>query len=151
VLAEIARLLQTGGVTAHVIETDSEHPLTLLAKAQPELYRRYLIEPDGHVGLELVPAVIERFRRHGLEPIEAIPMETASFHPRLIVKWFRNEYAERNNEVARLVEQASAILASPPRLALTEIRLGVRQRLIGRREDPRRAQFLALACRKQAR
>jgi SAM-dependent methyltransferase len=149
VIAEIARLLRPGGLTVHVIETDSEHPLVKLAKADPALYRRHLIEPDGHVGLELAPAAIERFRRHGLEPLETAPMETGPFHPRLLLKWFGAGYAERDERFARLAARARRTLASPVRLALTEIWLGARQRLIGRREDARLAQFLALVCRKQ--
>jgi SAM-dependent methyltransferase len=149
VLSEIARVLRPGGVTAHVIETDSEHPLVELAKADRALYRRRLIDPDGHVGLELVPAVVERFRHHGLEPVEASPFETGPFHPRLLVKWFGNEYAEGDERFGRLVAGARRTLSSPLRLAWTEVRLGMRQRVLGRREDPRRAQFLALACRKK--
>jgi SAM-dependent methyltransferase len=151
VLAEVARLLRPGGVTAHVIETDSKHPLVRLAKREPEQYRRRLIEPDGHVGLELVPAVVERFRRHGLVPVEATPLDTGPFHPRLIVKWFGNEYAERDEQFARLVRSAKATLRWSFRLALVEIWLGARQRLLGRWEAPDRAQFLALFCRKSVR
>ena len=132
----------------HVIETDSVHPLILLAKEDPELYRRRLIDPDGHVGLEPASDVVARFRRHGLEPVEATPLETGPFHPRLMVKWFGNEYAERDEEVAALVARARGTLRSPLRLACTEVWLGTRQKLFGRRGDPARAQFLALACRK---
>ena len=148
VLSEVARLLRPGGRTVHVIETDSRHPWIERAKQSPELYERNLIAPDGHVGLELAPAVVERFRRHGLEPVEAAPLETGEFHPRLIVKWFGGEYAARDEHFARLVERARRTLQSPLRLAATEIRLGLRQRLLGRREDPNLAQVLALVCRK---
>ena len=149
VLSEIARLLVPGGVTVHVIETDSRHPLIELAKAEPELYRRRLIEPDGHVGLELAPAVVERFRRHGLAPIELAPMETGPFHPRLAVKWFDNEYAERDERFAHLTASARRTLASPLRLAANEVRLGARQRWRGRSEPLAQAQFLALVGRKR--
>ena len=151
VVSEIARLLRPGGVTAHVIETDSRHPLMRLAKADPDLYRRCLIEPDGHVGLELVPAIVDRFRRHGLEPVEAVPMETGPFHPRLTVKWFGNEYAERDERFHRLATQAQRTLGSPLRLALTEIWLGARQRWLSGGDPAENAQFLALACRKKSR
>jgi SAM-dependent methyltransferase len=150
VLSEITRLLAPEGVTVHVIETDSEHPLIELAKTAPELYRRRLIEPDGHIGLELAPAVVERFRRHGLQPLEAAPMETGPFHPRLTVKWFGNEYAERYERFDQLTARARRTLASPLRLAATEVRLGARQRWLGPSEPAVRAQFLALACRKES-
>ena len=83
-----------------------------------------------------------------LEPVESAPLETGPFHPRLLVKWFGDEFAERDERFAALVERARKTLHSPLQLALTEIRLGARQRLIGRREDPSLAQFLALVCRK---
>jgi ubiquinone/menaquinone biosynthesis C-methylase UbiE len=67
-IAEIARVLKPGGVTAHIIETDSEHASIVAAKRAPELYRKWLIEQDGHIGLEPATAVIARFERHGLEP-----------------------------------------------------------------------------------
>lgn len=150
VVAEIARLLRPGGVTVHVIETDSRHSLVNQAKADRALYHKRLIEPDGHVGLELVPNVLERFRLHGLEPLEASPLEAGpSFHPRLIVKWFDNEYAERDERFSRIVEHARRTLASPLRLALTEVRLGARQRFFSSGDDPEQAQFLALVCRKK--
>ena len=106
VAAEIARLLRPGGLTVHVIETDSRHPLIERAKRHPESYRRSLIDPDGHVGLELADTAIERFRRHGLEPVEATPLETGPFHPRLTVKWFGDEYAERDDVFRGLVDHA---------------------------------------------
>lgn len=65
-VGEIARVLRPGGVTAHIIETDSENSIIRAAKAQPELYRKWLIEQDGHVGLELADTVVDRFARHGL-------------------------------------------------------------------------------------
>ncbi|MDQ6678814.1 MAG: class I SAM-dependent methyltransferase [Acidobacteriota bacterium] len=63
---EIARTLRPGGMTAHIIETDSNHPAIRAAKLQPDLYRKQLLEQDGHIGLEKATAVVERFERHGL-------------------------------------------------------------------------------------
>jgi SAM-dependent methyltransferase len=65
-VAEIARVLRPCGVTAHVIETDSDHPAVAGAKARPETYRKQFIDQDGHIGLEPAPDVIDRFERHGL-------------------------------------------------------------------------------------
>ena len=72
VVGEIARLLRPGGVTIHVIETDSRHPLIERAKADPALYRRRLIEPDAHIGLELADAAIGRFRAERGERVEEV-------------------------------------------------------------------------------
>ena len=148
VAAEIARLLRPGGLTVHVIETDSKHPLIERAKRHPKSFKRRLIDPDGHVGLELADSAIARFRRHGLEPIEAVPMETGPIHPRLAVKWFANEYAERDEVLRGLADRAQRTLDSPLKLAMTEIWLGSRQRFLGRAQPRELAQFLALVCRK---
>jgi SAM-dependent methyltransferase len=64
-VSEIARVLKPGGMTAHIIETDSEHPAVRAAKRQPEAYRKQFIEQHGHIGLEHASKVIERFERHG--------------------------------------------------------------------------------------
>ncbi len=64
-VAEMARVLRPGGVTAHIIETDSAHPVLVAAKRDPGLYKRWLIDQDGHIGLEPAARVIERFERHG--------------------------------------------------------------------------------------
>ncbi|HTK46521.1 MAG TPA: methyltransferase domain-containing protein [Gemmatimonadaceae bacterium] len=66
-VAEIARVLRAGGTTAHIIETDSTHPTLRAAKARPELYQRWLVEQDGHIGLEPAAEVVARFERHGFE------------------------------------------------------------------------------------
>ncbi len=66
-VAEIARVLVTGGITAHIIETDSDHPAVLAAKKNREVYRKQFVEQHGHVGLESANRVIERFERHGFQ------------------------------------------------------------------------------------
>jgi SAM-dependent methyltransferase len=143
VFGEIDRVLAPGGWTVHIVETDGAHPLAERAKRWPELYRRYWIEPDGHVGLEPPAAAVERFRAHGYAVEAALPMEAATLQPRLIVKWFDNEYRRRDAEIDRLVERARRTLASPARLAAAEIRLGA--------EPPGpldRALFVGVAARK---
>lgn len=77
-VAEIARLTRQGGLTAHVIETDSEHPMVEAAKENPDVYRQQYIEQDGHIGLEYADAVIERFEDHGFQLKELRPVD-ASF------------------------------------------------------------------------
>ncbi len=147
VLSEIRRVLRAGGRTLHVVETDSRHTLIEEAKRRPDLYRRRLIEPDGHVGLELPSAVLERFARAGFELEHCEPMDAGPLHPRLAVKWFDNEYRECSPLLARVVARARAVLASPARLALEEIRLGLEHRGAGRRRPLDDALFLAVVLR----
>lgn len=66
-VAEIARVLRPGGVTAHIVETDSEHPAVLEAKRNPDAYRKQFIEQHGHIGLEPADQAIERFERQGFQ------------------------------------------------------------------------------------
>lgn len=61
---EIARVTKPGGTSAHIAETDSTHVAIKAAKRLPGLYRKQLVEQDGHVGLESAEEVISRFERH---------------------------------------------------------------------------------------
>ena len=128
VFAEMRRVLKPGGRALHIIECDSVHPWVELAKEHPELYKKHFVEPDGHVGLELASAVLERFASHGfgIEVVE--PMDPGEWHPRHIVKWLDNEYRAVSDEIDRAVIGALALLASPTRLALEEVRLGTAHR-----------------------
>ncbi|MBI3529599.1 MAG: methyltransferase domain-containing protein [Betaproteobacteria bacterium] len=65
-ISEIARVLRPGGVTAHIIETDSAHPAVSAAKRNSQAYRKQFVEQHGHVGLEPAQRVIQRFESHGL-------------------------------------------------------------------------------------
>jgi SAM-dependent methyltransferase len=149
VLAEIHRVLRPGGLTLHVIETDSSCRLMELAKQSPALYQRHLIEEDGHVGLETATEVVARFERKGFE-VEAIHvLADADLHPRLAVKWFANGYRDVSLELANLVSRSEAVLGNPLRLAGQEVRLGLRGL---RAPDPARideALFVAVALRKR--
>jgi SAM-dependent methyltransferase len=62
-IEEIARTLRPGGITAHIIETDSDHPAVTAAKAKSAAYRQRFIDQHGHVGLEHAEKVIARFER----------------------------------------------------------------------------------------
>ena len=86
VLGEIHRVLRPGGLSLHVIETDSRCWLMERAKQSPELYQRHLIEQDGHVGLELPSEVVTRFERAGFEVESVSVLADGDVHPRLAVK-----------------------------------------------------------------
>jgi SAM-dependent methyltransferase len=148
VAAEIVRVLRPGGRTVHVIETDGKHPLTKLSKQHPELYRRYLIDPDGHVGLDEPAEALQRFERAGLRLIEAIPWENGPLHPRLAVKWFDNEHRQAHPRFDTVAANSAARLASPWRLALSEVVLGAWGRWVGPRRELDEALFLAVVFEK---
>jgi SAM-dependent methyltransferase len=64
-IEEIARTLRPGGITAHIIETDSDHPAVTAATAKPAAYRQPFVDQHGHVGLEHAEKVIARFEHSG--------------------------------------------------------------------------------------
>ncbi len=149
VVAEIARVLKPGGRSVNVIETDSAHPWLQFAKQSPDLYRRYFIEPDGHVGLELPSAVLDRFGRHGLRTVACWKMDAGPLHPRQWLKHFDNEYAARSPAVARAVERSRRRMASPLRLAAVEVALGLNHYTLGQWRRPLdHANFLAVVFEK---
>ncbi len=148
---EIGRTLRPGGITAHIIETDSTHPVVAAAKARPEVYRRQFIDQDGHIGLEPAPQVLARFERHGfrligLRLVDAILPSLQNFrkyldHPDFGdlpgVSWLRR--------LNRLVTRSS--LAN---LAY-EVGMGVFHRTLEQwAGDPRRAQFIMISLVKVA-
>jgi SAM-dependent methyltransferase len=147
VLGEILRVLRPGGCSLHVVETDSRGWLMDQAKQEPELYQRYLIEQDGHVGLELPSEVVARFERAGLAVEQVEALADSDVHPRLAVKWFGGEYRQVSRPLGRLAARSEAILANPLRLAWEEIRLGRRGRR-PRSSEIDEALFVSIVTRK---
>jgi ubiquinone/menaquinone biosynthesis C-methylase UbiE len=65
-LSEIFRVLKPGGITAHIMETDSTSFIYRFAKKEPVLFHRYFVEEiGGHFGLELPSAALKRFSEIG--------------------------------------------------------------------------------------
>jgi len=125
VVSEIARVLRPGGRSLHVVETDCDHRWIAFAKRYPELYQEHLVEPDGHIGMELGDETLERFRAAGLTPTDVWGWDAGRLHPRLMTKWFDNDLRKHSGELDREVESANRTLSSPIRLAAAEVRLGL--------------------------
>jgi len=147
VLSEIRRVLRPGGRSLHVVETDSRGWLMERAKEEPEFYQRYLIDQDGHVGLELATEVVARFERAGLAVEQVETLADSDVHPRLAVKWFGGEYRQTSRQLGRLATRSEAVLGNPLRLAWEEIRLG-RRGLSPERTELDEALFVAIVTRK---
>ncbi len=151
VLSEITRVLKPGGKSIHVVETDSLHPLVTFAKQRPDLYQRYFVEPDGHVGLEMPSAVVKRFERHGLRLVRCYKMDAGVFHPRLMLKHFDNELRRYSAKVDRMVRLSAWMMNRPVVLALSEVLLGIHHYSIGQWICPlEHAQFVAVVLEKPA-
>lgn len=65
-IGDIARVLRPGGVSAHIVEVSSTHPIMERARRDPGLYQRHIIDQDGHIGLEPASKLVDRFARAGL-------------------------------------------------------------------------------------
>ena len=94
VLHEIRRVLKKGGETLHYIETEASDPLTQHARARPSLYRRYFLEPEGHLGLEPPRRALERFRKAGFRPLREETAYRMLLYLERFLRCFDNEYAE---------------------------------------------------------
>ena len=148
VFAEMARVLRPGGVSVHVIETESAGALIRAAKARPDLYQRRILDPDGHVGLEAPSQAVERFRAAGFAVTAIEKMDARTLHPRLWVKWFDNEYRKLDLDIDRRVRRAERALASPWKLAAAEVGLGLWHRTLGQWVPALdEAMFVAVAAR----
>ncbi|MCL4534495.1 MAG: methyltransferase domain-containing protein [Bacteroidetes bacterium] len=114
VLAEVRRVLRTGGLTLHYVETEGDDPLMRFARGYPELYSRYVVEPEGHIGLETAAAVFQRFRRAGFKPIAERAVYRGPTYVRRIGLYFDNEYRQKSALVAGLVAASKAMCAVKP-------------------------------------
>ncbi len=88
VLAEWRRVLKPGGWMLHIIEAHCTAPFYRLVRRDPELFEKYFIELDGHVGLELPSQIESRFKAAGFEVVRNWPFFRAGIFP-------PEEYAKR--------------------------------------------------------
>lgn len=146
-LAEIARVLKTGGRSLNIIETDSTHRFVRYGKQDSELYQKNFIDTDGHVGLELPTAVLERFRRHGFEIEEARKMESDIIHLRYYGKYLGKGYPERDPHVRHRIQHWEQVQRNPLLLAGYEVALGFYHDVIEPHTTPLdHAMFLAVSA-----
>jgi ubiquinone/menaquinone biosynthesis C-methylase UbiE len=149
-ISEIARVLRPGGVSANIIETDSNHRFVALGKSDPQLYTSNFIETDGHVGLELPTAVLARFRSHGLEPMHVQKMESGLIHLRYYGKFLGEGYPERASAVRRRIRAWQALQKNSVSLGIYEVVMGSYHRFVEPWRTPLdHAMFLAAAFVKE--
>ncbi|TET50383.1 MAG: class I SAM-dependent methyltransferase [Anaerolineales bacterium] len=113
-LSEIYRVLRSGGKTLHYIETLSADPLNSFARRHPDLYERYLIAPDGHVGIETPTATYSRFRAKGFEPVSETAAYKGAVYVERFVRYFDNEYRDRSLSIRLLVALLKPIARLKP-------------------------------------
>ncbi len=102
-LEEIYRVLKPGGRTVHYIESRGFDPFSVFASGYPELYWRYILEPEGHVGLEPPPVIFARFREAGFRPLYEKAAYKGLLYVDRFVRYFDNEYCRYSPWIRFLV------------------------------------------------
>jgi len=111
VLAEIWRVLRPGGRTLHYIEADGADPALRFARRDPELFKKHIIEPEGHIGLEPADRIFARFRAAGFKPLAELPVYRGLLYWGRVRQYFDNEYRGRSFWVDRWVDLARLFTA----------------------------------------
>ncbi|MHB1417681.1 MAG: class I SAM-dependent methyltransferase [Chloroflexota bacterium] len=114
VLTEIRRVLRPGGRTLHYIEAAGEDPLMRWARRRPDLYERYVVAPEGHVGMETASCTLARFRRLGFRPVKELAAYRGLMYVGRVVQLFDNEYAVESAPLRALVSVCRALSAAGP-------------------------------------
>jgi ubiquinone/menaquinone biosynthesis C-methylase UbiE len=114
VLAEIRRVLRPEGLALHYVETEGDDPLMRFARRYPDLYQRYIIEPEGHIGLEPAEAVFRRFRHAGFRPLAERAVYRGPMYVRRLGQHFDNEYREKSALIRTLVVASRILSAAKP-------------------------------------
>jgi SAM-dependent methyltransferase len=114
VLAEIRRVLRPGGRTLHYIEAEGNDPLLRWARRRPDLYERYIVAPEGHVGMESASRTLARFRRAGFRPVREVAAYRGLMYVGRVVQLFDNEYAAAVPWLRAAVLVCRGLRAVPP-------------------------------------
>ncbi len=118
VLGEIHRVLKPGGRTLHYVEADGDDPLMRFAKVYPDLYSKYVVEPEGHIGLEAARKVDLRFEKVGFRIRAAKPCYKGLTYVGRFVQYFDNEYKDKSGSIRWLVRACQlATVVGPVELA----------------------------------
>lgn len=125
VLKEISRVLKPGGRTLHYIEAQAADPLTRLAQRYPGLYRKYIVEPEGHIGVETPGETMRRFRRQGFRPIKEQPCYKLLLYPSRAVQYFDNEYSQTAPPLRAIVGAAKLLTRFRPVELATNVAVSV--------------------------
>jgi SAM-dependent methyltransferase len=120
-IGEMYRVLKPGGRTIHYVEIEGHDPLMRFARGYPELYKKYIIDPEGHVGLEDVATTIGRFRSSGLVPVEEAPVYRGLTYAGRLVQYFDNEYRKKSVTIAALTLTSKALCATKVTESMTNV------------------------------
>lgn len=121
VIIETYRTLNAGGQALHYSEIKGDDIFGRWAKQYPREYKKYFIDQDGHLGLELIEDLANRFERAGYKIIKVIPLFKLPFDLTEYCKRFDNEFRQKSQVVNCAVATASSISKIKPLKLLIEL------------------------------
>lgn len=128
-ISENFRVLKGGGKTFHCLETDGQGPLPTWAKKYSSLHRKYLIELDGHYGLEFPKRAIKRFKAK-FRVCAVKKVYSGLFWPITeYVKRFDNEFKNKSVLINTITNLSKTIVKNFYLHAMIDCALGVLSRI----------------------
>ena len=88
-LNEARRVLKPGGKLILQFDTLSDNWLTRFAMKDMAAFEKSFIATDGHIGLEPLPAALERFRSRGFKVLRALKFGTTFLQYQANYAWIR--------------------------------------------------------------
>lgn len=101
--SEINRVLKPGGRTVHCSEADATNIWYRLAHRDGQLFQKYFVDIPGHIGLETITKIDERFVKHGFRAVRVKKLCSTIQEPGTLTAWFDNEYKSKSRVLAFLV------------------------------------------------
>jgi SAM-dependent methyltransferase len=122
VINETSRVLRSGGIAIHVIETMGAIR-RMARRLDPELFERHFVQQYGHVGMELPSETVARIERCGFETVYRRGRWSLLWWPKQYLEGFDNEYRHRSRAL-NAVMAALARLHSASSVPLKLVRDG---------------------------
>jgi len=147
--SEMYRVLKPGGLMVHAaIETDSNSDWFRFAKKYPDLFKTHHIDKHGHIGLELPSVIIERCQKIGFNVKKIDKMHAMILYPSILSAWFDNEYRNKSAAISAIVAISNTIQKSKRGSLITNLILGIIEKMINPFIDVDQATGLLLCCKK---
>jgi SAM-dependent methyltransferase len=147
--SEMYRVLKPDGLMVHsAIETDSKSFWFKFAKKYPDLFKTHHIDKHGHIGLELASVIIGRCLKIGFDVKKVDPMHAIVLYPSLFSAWFDNGYKNENILISALVSFSRVIEKSKRITLVTNLALGIVEKMINPFINIDQAAGLLLCCKK---
>jgi len=147
--SEMYRVLKPGGLMVHAaIETDSNSCWFRFAKKYPDLFKRYHINKHGHIGLELPSVIIKRCEKIGFNVKKGDKMHAIILYPSIFSAWFDNEYRNKSAAISAIVGISNTIQKTKKVNLITNLFVGVVERVINPFIDVNWSTGLLLFCEK---